>query len=84
MSRTYTASQIENANELLEIEILTVACENGHLSSSAWNDGDYDLMEVAEKMNIVTHDCPVCGGKAGNWGSGTCCGSCWGELYGEP
>ena len=84
MTRTYTASQIENANELLEIEILTVACENGHLSPSAWNDGDYDLMEIAEKMGIISHVCPTCGGKAGNWGSGCCSGRCWGDLYGEP
>ena len=84
MTKTYTVNEIENASETLEIAILTLACEHGYLSSSDWNEGNYDLMDVAEKMHIVADVCPVCSGKAGNWGSGTCCGSCWGDLYGEP
>ena len=84
MTRVYTVSQIENASETLEVEILSHATENGYLSSSDWNDGNFDLMEVAEKMHAVVHECPICEGVAGGWGQGTCSGRCWGELYGEP
>jgi len=47
------------------------------------NDTEGEIFDEVEKANL-DEQCPICGGKAGNWGCGTCSGRCWGELYGEP
>ena len=85
MSRKYTSSQIENASEELEVEILSEATANGYLSSSDWNEGNYDLMTLAETMHlIVDMVCPICHEETiHDMGSGTCSPSCWADLYGE-
>lgn len=35
-----------------EIEILNLACAKGYISASDWNDGNYDVYELAERMGI--------------------------------
>ena len=42
-----------------------------------------DEMVTQMRKEMQEEKCPTCGGKAGKWGSGTCSGKCWADLYGE-
>ena len=49
---TYSLNELNTLSSEVVAAICNVACENGYLNSTDWNDGNFDLVTLLESMGI--------------------------------